>query len=570
MQSRAERKEREMNYLKQYSTKVTPQSEPIPGSDQVENSAGGYAYAVDKWTRLNRFLILGSESGSYYISQAKLTKENADTVVACVKEDGLRTVNVIVGISQDGRAPKNDPAIFALAICASLGDDATRKSALDHLPDVCRIGTHLFQFCTFVEQFRGWGRGLRKAVAAWYEDKDTDALAYQIVKYRQRDGWTHRDTFRLGHPVATKLDMGIQSALFKYVAKVVTHDELSGDAKEFLNFDKLPKIVEGFEKAQGATDAKETAKLVREYGLPREALQTEHLNSPEVWEAMLYEGGKYGMPITAMIRNLATMTRVGLLTPTSDATKKVKEMLNSQELLQHARVHPIAVLAAEITYGSGQSVRGSNTWGPIPSIVDALDEAFYLAFGNVEPTGKSRLLALDVSSSMTWGEVAGIPGFTPRVASAAMAMVAMRSGDPYECVAFTGGARFRSGGNPRDLTVLPLSPKQRLDDVLRTVENLPFGGTDCALPMVYAIQNDREVDAFEVFTDSETWTGNIHPSQALVDYRKRSGRDSKLIVYGMVSNGFSIADPNDPGMLDVVGFDTAVPAVVESFIKGSF
>ena len=30
-------------------------------------------------------------------------------------------------------------------------------------------------------------------------------------------------------------------------------------------------------------------------------------------------------------------------------------------------------------------------------------------------------------------------------------------------------------------------------------------------------------------------------------------------VVGMTSNGFTLADPNDRGMLDVVGFDTSVP-----------
>ena len=65
----------------------------------------------------------------------------------------------IVAISRDGRAPKNDPAIFALAMAASADDEATRKLALDALPDVCRTGTHLFAFTRYVEQFRGWGRG---------------------------------------------------------------------------------------------------------------------------------------------------------------------------------------------------------------------------------------------------------------------------------------------------------------------------------------------------------------------------------------------------------------------------
>jgi 60 kDa SS-A/Ro ribonucleoprotein len=35
----------------------------------------------------------------------------------------------------------------------------------------------------------------------------------------------------------------------------------------------------------------------------------------------------------------------------------------------------------------------------------------------------------------------------------------------------------------------------------------------------------------------------------------------------MVANEFSIADPDDPGMLDVVGFDTATPQLVSDFAR---
>ena len=36
----------------------------------------------------------------------------------------------------------------------------------------------------------------------------------------------------------------------------------------------------------------------------------------------------------------------------------------------------------------------------------------------------------------------------------------------------------------------------------------------------------------------------------------------------MTSTGFSIADPNDAGMLDIVGFDSAGPALISGFIGG--
>src|SRR5262249_24616686 len=108
-----------------------------------------------------------------------------------------------------------------------------------------------------------------------------------------------------------------------------------------------------------------------------------------------------------------------------------------------------------------------------------------------------------------------------------------------------------------------------LDDAVRAVSNLPFGGTDCSLPMRYALANGREIDTFVIYTDSETWAGDVHPVQALREYRQRTGIAARLIVVGMASNGFTIADPNDPGMLDVAGFDTATPAVISGFAAGT-
>jgi 60 kDa SS-A/Ro ribonucleoprotein len=140
---------------------------------------------------------------------------------------------------------------------------------------------------------------------------------------------------------------------------------------------------------------------------------------------------------------------------------------------------------------------------------------------------------------------------------------------------FTGKGGFLKRGRPLHwgyqdgLTPLSISPRQRLDDAVKVVSDLPFGGTDCALPMLYAQALEREIDTFVIYTDSETWAGNIHPADALRAYRRASGIDASLVVVGMVSNGFSIADPNDGGMLDVVGFDTATPQLISDFARGA-
>src|SRR5262245_19396340 len=513
--------------------------------------------------RLRRFLILGSEGGSFYASEWNLTRKNAQTVERCVAADGPRAVAEIARVSEEGRAPKNDVAVFALALAAGLGDEPTRRAALDALPRVCRTGTHLFQFATFVEGFRGWGRSLRRGVGRWYAAQAVESLAYQAVKYRRRDGVTHRDLLRLAHPAAQvsagnpTLEVSSEHArLFEWIVR-------GGST------DGLPTVVDGFVRAQEAGTPAESAALVREYHLPREAVRTEHLTSPEVWDALLED-----LPMTAAIRNLATMTRVGGLSPGSDGTKKVVAQLGDEERIRRARVHPIAVLAALRTYAAGRGLRGRNEWIPVREVVDALDSAFYAAFGNVEPAGKRLLLALDVSGSMEMGQVAGVPGLSPRDASAALALVTAATEPSYEIVGFFAGrggwkSRTRRGYGDEGLTPLAISPRQRLDDAVKTVSSLPFGGTDCALPMLYALARKREVDTFVIYTGSETWAGDVHPVQALRDYRQASGIDARLVVVGMVSNGFSIADPADPGMLDVVGLDTATPQLISDFARGS-
>src|SRR3954452_7671897 len=190
-----------MSYLKRHGTRRVSQWAPLPG--QEPNSAGGFAWDVDAWTRLRRFLVLGSEGGSYYASEWSLTRENAQAVEECVREDGLRAVAEIVRVSTEGRAPKNDPALYALALAAGGPELEARRAALEALPKVARTGTHLFQFAQFVEGFRGWGRSLRRAVGGWYASKPADTIAYQAVKYRQRQGVTHRDLLRLAHPAAS-------------------------------------------------------------------------------------------------------------------------------------------------------------------------------------------------------------------------------------------------------------------------------------------------------------------------------------------------------------------------------
>jgi 60 kDa SS-A/Ro ribonucleoprotein len=527
--------------LADVTTRQTPQSRPADAR-QKPNAAGGYAFALSDDARVHRFLTLGVDGGTYYTSERDLTKANAEVVLRAARERGEWLVEQVVAISTAGRAPRQNPAIFALAAASALADEAGRKAALAALPAVCRTGTHLFLFARYVEQFRGWGRGLRRAVAGWYLERPVGDVAYQAVKYRQREGWSHRDLLRLAHPES---DDPARRDLFRWIV-----DDEPGD--------DVPALVSAFVAAQTASPS-ELIDLIGSHPLSWEMLPDEALGRPEVWRALIEKG----MPQTALMRQLPRLTRLGVLD--RDTRRAVVAQLADADRLRKARVHPVNVLVALRTYASGRSARGGGEWSPDRKVVDALDSAFYAAFGAVEPAGKRTLVALDVSGSMT-APASGLP-ISCREASAALALVTMATEPDVDVVGFTS-ASGRGWGGPTVLTELPISPRQRLDDAIRAVSNLPFGGTDCALPMLWAEEQGREYDTIIVMTDNETWAGSIHPHQALRRYRERTGIPARLVVIGMTASDVSISDPKDPGSLDVAGFDAAVPNLIAAFSRG--
>lgn len=539
----------------QFAKRTKPQTEPL-NPRQSQNNAGGFVFTLDSWRAMERFLILGSEGGTYYVGEQKLTADAAKHTLACITEDGPKAVQLIVAISDSGRAAKNDPALFALALAASAEDRKTRSLALAVLPKVARIPTHLFHFVDYVTGMRGWGRSLRTAVANWYNGRDANPLAYIVTKYQSRDGWSNKDLAILSHPQRKSVAHG---AVFDWILR----------GKEALSED-TPKVILAYHEAQHASP-KRIAALIREHNLSREMLPTQALNHPIVWDALLEK-----MPLTALIRNLGNIAKHGLTDPFSSWTNDIVQQLTTQAALTKARVHPLTILNGMKTYATGQGFRGASTWKVNQKIVSALDTAFYLAFKNVTPTNKNLLLALDVSGSMFSAPIANSQ-LTAGEAAAAMALVTANVEPNHHIVGFTAngkpGSRGYMGSNrygnlTSAITDLEIGPKMRLADVVTYMQGIGFGGTDCALPMQLATAERYDVDAFCIYTDNETWAGSIHPMDALRTYRNTQNKPAaKLIVTGMTATTFTIADPLDPNCLDVVGFDTATPATISEFIR---
>jgi 60 kDa SS-A/Ro ribonucleoprotein len=500
-------------------------------------------------------------------------------LIRLTKEDPKCVVDMAVKASVDNVSPSNDYSLFTLAYVISNGDVEGRRYAASKVNSVARTGTHLFTFVHYVTQDRGWGKILRDTVADWYTSKTPNSLAYQILKYRQRStgsgednqSYSHRDLLRLSH---VKDDNMHRRMIYHYITKGVSYDsdsysmdiarvgtrecpELKLPINPHMFEDGPADMVYAVEATKVAKTEKEIIGLIERYGLTHEMIPNEFKNSKDVWAALLVK-----MPVTATMRNLAKMTAVGLLEAGNwDTIKMVRDKLDNQQALIKARVHPLNVLKAVKTYNMGQGFRGSLKWTPVSDIKEILEGALFKSFGAVPITNKRYILGVDVSGSMSgFGYDNGshpMSPLTPAEIAMTMAWITYKLEPMALIIPFADQCR------PFDM-----SRFTSLYDFLAKTRSMNFGGTDCALPVLIAEKNKIAVDMIGIFTDSETWAGKIHPFQALKSYRQTMGLDPGFAVVGITSNGFTIADPTDPKMVDIVGFDPGAPRIISALATG--
>jgi len=540
----------------------TPQTQPIPGTSQVRNAAGGYVFAKDQWIQVEDFLILGTSGGTYYSDAAVLTQANVDALFGAIAADGPRVVALITEIAtaQPARAPKPRQYLFALAASAAKGDPATRQAVKAAFPQVVRTTDHLAAFFGYWKNLAGKpspqgtapviGRAMRTAFEGWFNREDVHDVAFPALKARQRatpagEAMALQDVIRIAH-VSGHTDL--HRTLIGWLAGRVS----DADARA-----ALPDV-DDFLTAQAVATPAEAVAVIRERRVPWEFLPSAVMKDAEVWAELI---GTVGM--TALVRNLSRMTRLGTLTAHSEATDRVAARLANQQALARARIHPMDVYLALKAYQSGLSRpdlrKPAQTWEPVPAISDALEVAYDLSFAAAEPTGRKYVVAVDSSGSMSsrWAQViaAGSPLGTPyEVANTLAVMLARLEGHNVHVIDVDTSVRQSR-----------VTPRTNLRDLANW--SASGGGTDLSLPFAWAGQQKVTVDGFLVLTDNETWAGHRHPAQALEAYRRSFNPAARVIVVGMTATGYSIGDPGDPGVLNVAGLDGALPKLIAGFLR---
>ena len=524
--------------------------------NEIVNNCGNIVYKLDDTARLKRFVFLGSENSTIYMNKKDLMYENIECLERLLNNNNFDDILSII-VDYKDRCFKKDYLIYVLARCCSIrlnGNSDCNESeyckdfkddCFKLTLDICNIPTYLFMFIELYEDFNkklygstGWNNRMKKMVDEWYNSKTIKDLMYHITKYQSRNNWTHKDVLRLAHIKTNDVN---RNSIFKYITKGkdVVRKELN------LYGDNPLVYLWAFEALKSETNIDNIVEYIKMYNFVREQIPTHLLNNVKIWDALLKE-----MPVTALLKNLNKMSAIGLF---KEYPKAIDIVVKKLECVS---VHPLQVLIAIKMYERGCGLKGKLKWNITDKISDVLKYVFKSSFMNLKPTNKRILLALDVSSSMSSNTVCGIDCLSAAEVSCAMAMM-------FKCI-------------EKDVEVMGFSNVFKPFDInkdddfntnLENIRNQNFGNTDCSLPFTWALKNNRQYDCVIVFTDNETNTNVMKPSDALNNYRKSMNLNTKLVVVGLTSNGFSIADPNDKNMLDVCGFDINMFDTISEFIK---
>ena len=581
-------------------------------NNTAEHVNESFVYKLSLKDYILRLLILGTRQNIYDQRSKKIAAEDIYYIQEQIQAGhGTEILEIVKDVYTESRAPKLDNTFIILAMLCRVDDYTLKTQSLQFLKQFRTI-SHLYSWKKFHadivnpisgEKTKGFGRAVKRQLNEWilsYIDKPMD-LAYQITKYQEREGWSFKNLLQCTHVCTktaddrifanktkkiiknkgmnphnappTEIDVVLRYAVngFKAMKNLV---EDSSRLEEAPVFDYLRAIY--IAKQCEATEGYKTGliDLVYKHKLTREQVPTWALVDTEVLTALLINKDKtrVTMPLTALLRNLGNMTTHSVYLD-KDLAELVCKHIVDPITISHSHIHPVTVLTAWFTYKTGKGEKGNHFWRPHPKILSALEEMFYLSFKNVKPTGKRICFLIDASGSMRNESLC--KGVTNAEAAALLAMIFARSeteekdSPAHSFYLFTSKNTNHYGRDNTGLSDVSdvIDSTASLDTVLSAVQRSDWGTTDISLGILEALKYKRKYDAFVVITDNDVNSG-IKPARALQQYRTGMKMpQTKLLVVATQGSDYTIADPADPLMMDMCGFDSHGPKILQDFIR---
>lgn len=454
---------------------TVPRAEPT----NILNDAGGLAYARSPKEALEQYALTGCFNSTFYVSaQDHLAK----ALELCA------TVNDPAWIADLARRARRDGLmkdmpVFLLAYVATKDGDAFRTAFPVCVDNVKQLSKFTRVIRSGVLGRKSLSRRIANAVERWLDAQTDENLWWQSVGVADP---SLADILRLTHP---KPKTPARAALYGFISGRNPEDKA-------IDRSMLPAPLIAWE-------------AYKEGPLPNVPFQllVGHANAD--WNAIAE-------------RATWAQARQSLNAFGKHGVWKNKELVAklAAKLSDPPRTMPYQILT---TY---QNIDAET---PRP-IVDALHVAMEKACANVPVLPERTLIAVDVSGSMSsasiTGERKGSTSKTKAIHVAGLFASAMVRAQPALKVVAFDTRLFEAELEPRD-TVMTNAGK------LAAIQG---GGTDCSLPLLWALQMHQKYDLIVYLSDNESWCGNqAGMADAWAKYRQIH-KQTKLVCIDLTPN----------------------------------
>lgn len=456
---------------------------PLPSaSADTVNREGYAAFSQPLEEAYLQMLLTNTFGDAFYVTQKELVAEAEKTHTAMLAKDPSFVAKALPYARNRGFM-RTQP-IYGLVRMAN--DPASAPYFEATFNEVIRTPNDLGDFFTILRaQRKGEGGRRVKRVAGNWLMKSLNP--YWTVKYgaTKQGGYSLRDLFCTLHP------KGPKSVLVDYL-----FDRATGE---------LPEQVAAFERLKKATTDEEKVAAIEAGKLPHEVASSFAGKSPKVWEAIVKH-----MPVFAMLRNLATMERHGVMAVVRD---HVVATLSNPAVIAKSKILPFRFVEA---------MKHVNDSRVQDALRDSLDHAFA---GVPDIVGRVGIL-LDTSGSMA-----------QMLQSAAV---------------FAVSAMKKANGNGRlflfDTAAREMKVSMRDSTMTQAMNVRTSGGTDTSSPVRKLIDEKEKVDVVLMITDEQQNFGTAF-CNVMEEYREKVSKNARCFILNVAPYSGSLSGqmaPHDP------------------------
>lgn len=470
-------------------------------------NTGGYpAWTRTLEERVLQVLLTNTLGNTFYADKHELLKEAREVYVEVLKTNPTFFAKALAFARNNGFM-RTQP-IFGLVLLA--GENRSLfKQVFDR---VILTPNDLFDFMTILgsERKGQGGRAVKTTVSKWLAanfSAESKNAEYWAIKYGSgsKEGYSLKDVMKTVHP------SGMNANLAWYLLGKENSDATAQFSK-----------ISWFEKLKAAKTDEDKVEAIKNGKLPHEVASTFAGTSAKVWQAILDS-----MPTFALLRNLNTLDRIGIL----DNNKvTIKKILTHPDNIKKAKILPFRF------YDAFNAVKSD--W-----VKDTLRQSIENSVASLPELKGESAIMLDTSGSM-------------------QEFIKTASLFAFACLKKANGGIFYTFN-----TTATKKSYSLVDSILSQAEKMvASGGTNISDAVIKITAMRNKVDNIIIITDEQQNTGSTLWG-AIMTYRQNINRDVKVFVIDVSPYKSSMA-PLDKNVFLIYGWGDQVINYISSVTNG--